>query len=718
MITNEFDKACMISVPFQPSRRDSHCLLCPHHPPLKRWAIFILSLRDKIGKTSLNLNAYGATLRGCPVSFLLPVFFSLLVLMPGGMLWAKSLYLIANIDADPTPIRTYDLQGAPVYIEFQAEQGVPNHASGAVGLAVDGRNKKLFVTYENGNQIQVMDAVYFRDLGTAIAFKAMDLAGIAFDQGRNRVYTLERGTNRLYVYDWNNSTNSLALVSGSPFVLAHVSSAFGLALDENRGRLFVADADSTAVYYFSTANWQPQGSFVLAYSRQAPVGIAVDSQRNYVFMGNAVNGRGLLVKYDLNTSTETFYTLPAAGGGDQVVGVATDEDTGYVYVTTGNTNGGGTGSLLVFDSNLNVLRNNLGRIGHPTGIAVPRAQVSYNPLNFSKTSPAGALPNSILEYNLCFDNLGYGRPVTGLVITDSLPPGLLFASASHGGINQSGTVTWNLGNLAIGTQPACVRLTGTVTAVSGSLQNSATIRSNETPPTTQSSTTLIGSSISTTVSSTTTTTLSGTTSSVPSTEALITLDCPSNVVPGSMVTIPVRLSAPSAPGVASFQMDLQYNRLQLVFIGAQRGPALLSAGKDVLVEASNPGTVSLLVLGGNQSVIPGGVAVNITFQVNPSSPAGGSLPISCANLHASDPYAQAVPMVCAGNGCSIRVVSKCGCDANQDGLILVTDCQLLINMLLGAVPATCDVNGDGLVDIRDLQIIINAILDPQHRCLN
>ncbi len=662
-----------------------------------------------------NTHSPGRTARGLPL-----VLACLAVLWLGGIGGqAKSVYLIANIDADPTPLRTYDLQSAPLYLQFQAEQLIPNLASGAVGLAVDSKNKKLFITYENGNRIQILDAETFRDLGYAVASGAVDLAGIVVDQGRSRVYAAERGTNRLHIYDWNSSANQLTAVAGSPMALPQITSAFGLALDEGRSRLFIADSNSTALYYFSTSTWVPQGSFVLVRSRQTPVGIAVDSQRNFLYTGNAVSGSGLLVKYDLNTGTESLYTLPQAGSGDQVAGIAVDEETGYIYATTGNINGGGTGSLYVLDSDLNVLRNDLGRIGHPTGIAIPKTQLGYNPLNFSMNGPSSAVPNTIVDYSLCFETLGYGKPVSGLTVTNVLPSGLVFTSATQGGIHQAGTVTWNLGSVAANTAPTCLRLAVTVTAASGLLVNTATIRSNETPATTQSSAVRVVTS-STTVSTTTTTTSSSGTTSTTAVPGRVTmaLECPGSVVPGVQVTIPVRMTAPSGPGVASFQMDLQFNRLQLAYVGVQRGPSLVTAGKDLLVESGVPGVITLLVLGGNQGSIPSGVVLSVVFQVSSSVQPGNALPVSCANLYASDPYAQLLPAACSGGGCSVGIVTKCGCDANKDGAVLVNDTQLLVNMVLGSVAATCDVNGDGLVDIKDLQIVINAILDPQHRCLN
>ncbi len=407
---------------------------------------------------------------------------------------AKSLYVIANINGNPTPIQTYDIQSAPVYLVYQAEAKVPNLASGAVGLAIDTTNRKLFVTYESGNKIQLLDATNFKDLGTTTAPGASDLAGIAVDQSKNKVYTVDRNKNKLYVYDWNSSTNTLTQVSGSPFSLPNVSAAFGIALDETRSRLYIGDISSTTVRYFNTSTWAEAGNFSIPASDQKPMGIAVDTLRNVVYTGNASSSygsKGKLVKYDLNSATESSYILPGATSGDNIVGLAVDEDTGYVYATTGNQSSGGTDKVIVFSSNLSVLKETAD-IGDPTGIAIPRAQISYNPLNFAKTGPQSIASGANMDYNLCYDNTANNTPVTGLTITDTLPSGLTFVSATGGGTFSSGTVTWNLGTLPAGATQACVKLTVNVTATSGTITNNATIDSNETPPTTQGATTTIG----------------------------------------------------------------------------------------------------------------------------------------------------------------------------------------------------------------------------------
>ncbi|MGZ5732676.1 MAG: hypothetical protein ACXWJA_11360, partial [Caldimonas sp.] len=426
--------------------------------------------------------------------------FTLALLVSAGSAGAKSLYLIANINANPSPIRTYDIQTAPTYVAFQATQNIPSRASGAVGLAIDTDNKKLFATYEGSNVIQLVDATNFAVLGTTTAPGASNLAGLVVDQGNKKLYAVDRNTNHLYVYSWTSATNTLTLDGGAFIALAGVASAHGLALDESRSRLYVGDNQSTTVRYYNTSGWGIAGSFVLT-TTQTPMGIAVDSARNLVYMGNAYQpygSRGQLVKYDLNSNTETVYNLPGAtpnsGNGDNILGVAVDEDTGYVYATTGNQGSGGTDTLIVFDQNLTVLKNDLGDLGDPTGLAIPRAGISFNPLNFSKTGDANPVASGAnLTYSLCYDNLVNTVAATSVSISDAVPANTTFVSATGPSSLSGGIVTWTVGPVAAAAPQVCYTMVVKVTAAVGTqVFNSATITGTVGPntvPTSQTVTT-------------------------------------------------------------------------------------------------------------------------------------------------------------------------------------------------------------------------------------
>lgn len=391
---------------------------------------------------------------------------------------AKSLYVIANINQNPTPIQAYNISGAT--LAFQAEYDVPSYAGGAVGLAVDTDSEFLFVTYEASNTIQLINAKTMHSEGSVTAPDASNLAGIVVNQGKSKVYTVDRWTNKLFIYSWNAATKTLTLDGGTFQNLPGLSGAFGIALDETHGILYISDYSSGDVKFYSISNWTTlAGSFTPSHS---PIGIAVDPIRGYVYTGAGWAGSNLLSRWNLSTSTETTKNL-AVG----VMGITVDPQTGYVYCTTGY-NGD---DVRVFDLSLTETYNT-GDIGNPTGLVVPGKDISYNPLNFSiSDGGACARAGSSLTYKLCFDNAQNQNQVTGVTVTNTIPAHTTYVSASHGGSYDplTSTVTWAIGTLAGGAPQQCITLTvqvdATLSQIVTIIDNSATITSNETGPTTR-----------------------------------------------------------------------------------------------------------------------------------------------------------------------------------------------------------------------------------------
>lgn len=106
-------------------------------------------------------------------------------------------------------------------------------------------------------------------------------------------------------------------------------------------------------------------------------------------------------------------------------------------------------------------------------------------LQISKVdSPDPVNAGQNLTYTFTYANLGT-QNATGVVISETIPAGTTFVSASNGGAFAAGVVTWNLGNLAAGaTGAVTLILNVNAPAVDGSILNNTTytIDSNETPP--------------------------------------------------------------------------------------------------------------------------------------------------------------------------------------------------------------------------------------------
>lgn len=393
---------------------------------------------------------------------------------------AKSLYLIADINRSPTPIQAWDIQATKLV--FQAEHLVPYHGIGAVGLAFardpeDPLSGFLFVTYESSDVIELINAKNMQSEGSTQAPGASNLAGIVVDQGKSKVYTVDRWTNNLYVYAWDAASKTLTLDGVQQ--LANLQGAFGVALDETNGILYVADLPGGDVDYYNTNDWTYVASFTPSH---APISVAVDVGHSFVYTGAGWGGSTLLSRWDLSSSTETTLDLAPAG----VMGIAVDPQTGLSYVTTGYTGD----EVRVFDLALEETFRSAD-LGNPTGLVVG---VGFNPLSLQKDDglqegdcvDAGAK----ITYTICFDNEDNLFDVHNVKMMDNLPAETEFESVSNGGAYdpETHTVTWDIGTLEAGAAQQCVKLVVKVVGATSPetiILNNCTIETDETSPTTQ-----------------------------------------------------------------------------------------------------------------------------------------------------------------------------------------------------------------------------------------
>ena len=412
---------------------------------------------------------------------------------------AKSLYVIADIWASTTdhtlPVHAYDI-GVDGTLTFQAQHDIPDRALGAVGIAIDSDSKYVFITYEGSDAIKLLDPITMTDAGTTIAPDALDLAGIVYDHEKKLLYTVDRGQDRLYVYDWNPQTTTLTHVKGSPFALNYDANPFGIALDEIDDLLYVANANNT-IHVYSTSDWRLVRKITL--SRMA-ISIALDVRNGFMYTGAGYAGNTYLTQYRLATGAEAEVQVDPEGG---VIGLAVNSDTGLVYMSTGKNNAPGGDNLMVYDTALNLI-DFVPVGGNPTGVAIPGRNIGFNPLNLRKTIVRGATESTTpggmpsvgagdtMTYGVAFDNFN-GFTVTGVTIVDVLPDTVTFITADDNRVNghydaKTHTYRWTYPVLPPGSS-TLLELTVKVdsdVAVGTVITNSVSINSNETAPTTTS----------------------------------------------------------------------------------------------------------------------------------------------------------------------------------------------------------------------------------------
>ncbi|OHB81708.1 MAG: hypothetical protein A2Z38_03160 [Planctomycetes bacterium RBG_19FT_COMBO_48_8] len=415
---------------------------------------------------------------------------------------AKSLYVIADIlgasESNIQPVQAYDI-GVDGTLTFQAQHDIPHSMLGAVGMAIDSDSGYLFITYEADNVIQLLDPIRMTDAGRVRAPDAMDLAGIKYDHDKGLLYTADRRTNTLYVYNWFPETKTLTHVPGSPFRLQNAT-AYGIALDEIDDLLYVANATNTVTVY-RTSDWRLVKSITLS---RIAISIAVDVRNGFIYTGAGYAGNMFLTQYHLATGTEKEVQVEPDAG---VMGLRVDTDTGLVYMSTGRDTVSGGDNLLVYDKALNQI-GIIAAIGNPTDLAIPGRDIGYNPLNLKKqvlrgaTAGAGTdeiktvIPGDTYTYGIYFDNHNNYK-VTDLTIVDRLPKEVTFVTANDDGVNgfynydektKTQTYTWTYKELPPGTSTLLeitVQMKKEV-ETGKIITNSVTINTNETPPTTTS----------------------------------------------------------------------------------------------------------------------------------------------------------------------------------------------------------------------------------------
>ncbi len=351
---------------------------------------------------------------------------------------AKSLYVIADIysTGEKNPVQAYNI-GPDGSLSFQTQSAVTTRGNGPVGLALDAKSQRLFITFEDTNVITLLDATTMREVGTATAQGAKNLAGIVYDQSRELLYCMDRSTPTLYVYRWDTTGQKIVQVPGSPFPLSGAQ-AFGIALDEIKGELYVGGA-LPYVRVYSTTDWRLLRT--ISVNRTA-ISVAVDPVRRYLYFGGSypITDNFYLSQYNLADGEMKEAVLGSDAG---VMGLGVDLNTGFIYMSTGLNNETGSADLRVYDSKLRLV-DVVENIGHPTGLVVPNQSISFNPLHLTKTilTSAGATvpkdtdrPSVTIGEEVVY-SIGFARddqPLTNVSILDMLPAEITFVRATGDG---------------------------------------------------------------------------------------------------------------------------------------------------------------------------------------------------------------------------------------------------------------------------------------------
>jgi len=166
---------------------------------------------------------------------------------------------------------------------------------------------------------------------------------------------------------------------------------------------------------------------------------------------------------------ESIPLPPAMSVGFEDVGISADSS---LAIITGNSSGAAAPAAFI-EAPFNAAGatvHTVDIIGPPPGRGA--GAVRFLPpglaagLTITKSAPATVAPGASLTYTITYGNTG-GADATNVVIRDTVPTGTTFVSATDGGTEAGGVVTWNIGTVGTGVVGQTVSFTVTVTAPAG-----------------------------------------------------------------------------------------------------------------------------------------------------------------------------------------------------------------------------------------------------------
>ena len=246
-----------------------------------------------------------------------------------------TLYVISDMGqyTQMTTLEAYQLIGSS--LSWAGKYTLDFHGAGAVGMALDDKNDKVFVTWEGSGTIDVFDATSLTPIGS-IPTPGTDLAGIVVDTSTDTLYAVDRGRTTIYMYDTSTYASK-----GTGLITV---SAWGLAIDNKY--LYVTDRSNNVTVY--DKSFTKVDIYNIGYTA---IGIAVDSsdQSNVIIYAadGSRDGCGVqLTKYETATRNVTGIVTGLQGP----TGVTVNPDTQMVYITTGRCGGKATPSIQAYDA--------------------------------------------------------------------------------------------------------------------------------------------------------------------------------------------------------------------------------------------------------------------------------------------------------------------------------------------------------------------------------
>jgi DNA-binding beta-propeller fold protein YncE len=359
------------------------------------------------------------------------ILFVLVACVFVGSAEANTLFSIDS-HKEPAAVRIYSIEGNeltnPVTI---SEETI---GLGPVGIAASEDLGLVFITYENVDDVVVINSKTLEKV-TKVDTGVSWQSGIVADDVKDKIYIIERETDSLFVYTWNETNKTL--VFDVQHDLPDLYSGMGIALDGDY--LYVTDATATVrCYNTTTTPWTHETDYDITLPTGFKAyGIAVyndgSGNRFGYFGGNGgwwgwpVDDR--FIKVDLDNPDNRTIITPSEG--HAVTGIATDPDTGLVYASIDD------GSNRVFSTSLNELYSIDTNVIGPADMVVGGFHLSpFDPNKTDDIEDCVAPRDGQITYTINYDyqwndaNDPNPEDFDSIIIVDELSMGVDFLEGS------------------------------------------------------------------------------------------------------------------------------------------------------------------------------------------------------------------------------------------------------------------------------------------------
>jgi len=155
---------------------------------------------------------------------------------------ATSVYIVTNHSS--SNVRVYNTEGDQIELQLICDD-FPHNGFGAVDLALSSFDDMLFASYDESVTITIYNAKSMESKGYVTP--PGEIAGMDFDDERQRLLAIEREGQDLYIYDYDSETGSL--IFNDTKTLMFIDNPFGICLDEIEQYLYVSDSTNIVRYY-------------------------------------------------------------------------------------------------------------------------------------------------------------------------------------------------------------------------------------------------------------------------------------------------------------------------------------------------------------------------------------------------------------------------------------------------------------------------------------